>query len=639
MGRKILGLFLFVGFALQAQNPYPESTAKKQYEMGVYDLALGTYMAAEKAKGLTGEELFLVADILQKTGDYQKSKAYYDKASSKLADASTVHIAKSRLLLKMGAYEEAAQLLSKVSEVAAKQSSLANIEYAAAAAGAPKTFKVEEFIASERPDFGLTMVDGAPVFNTYGPLTMSARSAEAVRSQIGFSLATKEGANMVPYFEGLSNRLNIGTASFSKNGKVVFTRTIPLCEYAACRNQNASIYIADLTNGVIANEKSLDINKVGLSNFDPHITADGKTLYFVSNGAGGFGGTDLYKMTFNEGKWSAPVNLGPEINTAGDEMSPMVSGDILYFASNGHVGLGGYDLFSMSLKGNGKVNNLSDINSSFDDTYPYVVSEKEIYFTSNRNPKAQENIFVAKKSMKDMVVAQTAPEAVELETGSAVGNPSLGKMEGARRVSIGTTITKSNAVVYYIQLAAFNKNNMKDFNQFRDVVKFGNIYKFEVGPAVKVRLGYFLTEQETRNILMKIKKSGYPDAFVVSNALNTSEMELVLSSFDGNTPSPSGAGSSTSSQIAAGSFDSGSVVSYKVRLASYEDPIWFDLKKVNDLGHIEQWSKGTWTIFVLSGFRNFQDAESARVKAVNRGFPGAEVVIDNGGVIETIKKN
>ncbi|MFZ1790109.1 MAG: hypothetical protein WAT92_17450, partial [Saprospiraceae bacterium] len=80
-------------------------------------------------------------------------------------------------------------------------------------------------------------------------------------------------------------------------------------------------------------------------------------------------------------------------------------------------------------------------------------------------------------------------------------------------------------------------------------------------------------------------------------------------------------------------------ISYKIRLASYEDPIWFDLKKVNDLGHIEQWSKGTWTIFVISGFKSFQDAEQARVKAVNRGFTSAEVVIDNGGVIESIKKN
>ena len=75
-------------------------------------------------------------------------------------------------------------------------------------------------------------------------------------------------------------------------------------------------------------------------------------------------------------------------------------------------------------------------------------------------------------------------------------------------------------------------------------------------------------------------------------------------------------------------------VNYKIRLASYEDPIWFDTNKVNDIGVIEQWSKGEWTIFVLSGFNNLEEAQIAKLAAVNRGYRAAEVVIDRNGILE-----
>lgn len=639
MGRNILAILLLAAVSIQAQNAYPEITAKKQYELGVYDLALGTYLSAEKKNGLTGEEMALVGDIYHKMGESQKSLTYYDKALTKLELKAGILISKAEVLTQAGKYDLALATLSQIGENSPKKLQMVSgIEYAKAASNAPSNYAITPFVKSGRPDFGLTFIDGAPVYNTYGPLKMSARSAEAVRSQIGFSLATNEGSEAVPFFEGMSNRLNIGSISYSTSGKCVFTRSVPLCEYAACRNQNASLYIADFKNGVLSNEKSLGINKLGVSNFDPYITEDGKTIYFASRRDGGFGGSDLYKIALIEDVWSNPINLGNKINTSGEELTPMYSESKLYFASNGHRGLGGLDLFKYDMDAaEATVHNLAGINSSYDETYPYAHKSGAIYFTSNRNSLEQENIFIAKDLKKELVAI--APSAVELPSNEIFSNPSLGNFEGAKRVSSGSILTKSTAVVYYIQLAAFNKKNMKDFNQFRDVVKFGNVYKFDAGPAVKVRLGYFLTEAETRNVLNKIKKSGYPDAFIVSNALNTAEMELVLSSYDGVPSTPPSSQQSQSVKENAKSFDDGVMVSYKVRLASYEDPIWFDLKKVSDLGHIEQWSKGTWTIFILSGFKNFQEAELARIKSVNRGFASAEVVVDNGGVIESIKKN
>ena len=85
--------------------------------------------------------------------------------------------------------------------------------------------------------------------------------------------------------------------------------------------------------------------------------SDGKTLYFASNRPGGQGGSDLWKTELSEsGTWSSPVNLGPRINTPGDENSPFLhpDGKTLYFASNGHPGLGGRDLFVCRMDENGQ---------------------------------------------------------------------------------------------------------------------------------------------------------------------------------------------------------------------------------------------------------------------------------------------
>ncbi len=88
----------------------------------------------------------------------------------------------------------------------------------------------------------------------------------------------------------------------------------------------------------------------------PSFSIDGKTLYFVSDRPGGYGGMDIYKAVFADGKWRKPENLGPEINTEGNEISPFIhyNDHTLYFASDGHVGMGGLDLFVSEKDTNGK---------------------------------------------------------------------------------------------------------------------------------------------------------------------------------------------------------------------------------------------------------------------------------------------
>jgi outer membrane protein OmpA-like peptidoglycan-associated protein len=122
----------------------------------------------------------------------------------------------------------------------------------------------------------------------------------------------------------------------------------------------------------------------------PSLTPDGQTLYFASDKPGGYGGVDLYKSIRDQsGNWSAPVNLGPNINTSGDDMFPFIANDgTLYFASDGHVGLGGLDVYSTTPTKDGwnvPVNLGFPINTNSDD-FEYIIDKanKNGYFASNR---------------------------------------------------------------------------------------------------------------------------------------------------------------------------------------------------------------------------------------------------------------
>src|SRR5690606_3518454 len=83
----------------------------------------------------------------------------------------------------------------------------------------------------------------------------------------------------------------------------------------------------------------------------PALSADGKTLYFTSDMPGGLGGKDLWQTMDISMGWGTPVNMGPTINTRGDEMFPTVVGDALYFSSTGHNNMGGLDIFETHREG------------------------------------------------------------------------------------------------------------------------------------------------------------------------------------------------------------------------------------------------------------------------------------------------
>ena len=113
---------------------------------------------------------------------------------------------------------------------------------------------------------------------------------------------------------------------------------------------NCDIYTSEKMNGEWGPIRSVSdkVNQVNSWESQPSISPDGKTLYFVSDRLGGIGGYDIYKSLKNDkGEWSHPINLGPVINSKGNEKSPFIhpDGKSLYFSSDGWMGIGKYDIF------------------------------------------------------------------------------------------------------------------------------------------------------------------------------------------------------------------------------------------------------------------------------------------------------
>ena len=179
-----------------------------------------------------------------------------------------------------------------------------------------------------------------------------------------------------------------GTPSFSKDGNTMY---YTYCAQDPEGPRTSEIYISSRSSAKWGKGTRADIVKDSVTALGhPSISPDGKYLYFVSDAVGGYGGKDLFRARVAGRDFGPMENLGPDINTPGDEMFPYVRDSVtLYFASDGHPGMGGLDIFKATLDSTGKwnVENMkAPINSAGDDFGITFAGNKESgFFSSNRN--------------------------------------------------------------------------------------------------------------------------------------------------------------------------------------------------------------------------------------------------------------
>ena len=191
----------------------------------------------------------------------------------------------------------------------------------------------------------------------------------------------------------ITTGFNDGPATFNEEGTLIYYSRNNSIENSMKNISDTSnklgIYYAESVNGIWTDIKPFKWNNAEYSYVTPALSPDGNRLYFSSDKPGGIGGMDLYYCELINNEWVSPVNLGPVINTAGNESFPFITGyGKLYFASEGHRGLGGKDLFyTLEIQGEWMtpVHLDSAVNSPFDDFGIVVDSTSENgFFSTNR---------------------------------------------------------------------------------------------------------------------------------------------------------------------------------------------------------------------------------------------------------------
>ncbi len=262
----------------------------------------------------------------------------------------------------------------------------------------------------------------------------------------------------------LNTEFDNGALASSPDGTTVY---YTICKMEPGKNIGCQIYTSSLRGGVWTSPQRIDIVPDSISVGHPSISADGLELFFSSRMKGGVGGSDIWKVQriSESASWGSPVNLGTEINTVGDDDFPYIRKDgVLFFSSDGRVGMGGFDIFRASKDEAGKwvvVNMQYPINSAGDDfAIIFQGSTEKGLFTSNRKGgRGEDDIYsfelpelqlAVTGTLRDMSTKKTIVDAEILLIGSD------GSRQAVRTKADGSYSFKLNQYVDYIVLGSYS---------------------------------------------------------------------------------------------------------------------------------------------------------------------------------------
>lgn len=361
------------------------------------------------------EDLLYYAITLQRSGEYDKAEELADMVESMGGD----QIALERL-------KESCEFAKKVAkEKPVYAANKTNVNFAGFSSGVTY-YK------------GKSIILAAP--GTGEDAMKDTRGYKSVRLYNAIFAADGKGGRLLPFADELVDKYHIGAATFTKNfDRIYYTKTI-------LKKDGSSILklmTAENNNGKWENNQELNINSDDYSCAHPCLYRD-SLLFFVSDMPGGSGGKDIYTTVVNGEECGEIQNLGETINTPDDELFPfMDESGKLYFASNGHIGLGGLDVFVSEMTAEGSwtqpENMGRPINSSMDDFGLVFKDTKcsEGYVSSNRggtgyndflfslrllpNRKAEQVKKVVEKPEEKVVVSEKEMFAVDYRYAIQVG--------------------------------------------------------------------------------------------------------------------------------------------------------------------------------------------------------------------------
>jgi peptidoglycan-associated lipoprotein len=384
-----------------------DKKASKSFKLGKYQNSIKLY--SKMLNRNPAKANYYIAESYRLSNRPKEAEAYYAKAGGKGADSDSVKFYYAQSLKANGKYPEAkAQLESLIASTRNEpfkdraQNELSGIDYLQKLGEKQNYYRVKNLELLNTP-----AAEYAPVFRENELYFTSSRGNGKIYEATGtpfsdiYKVASK-GANvdvatvapLPPAING--DNVNDGCITFSPDGKImVFGKGNTGRRRGVNSTEDVDLYISRFRNNVWSEPVPININDPNAWDSSPSFSPDGRTLYFASNRKGrgreklGYGGTDIYSASMDSrGRFGRIRNLGPEINTPGNELFPYVAEDAkLYFSSDGHPGYGGLDLFVVKrASGRTVIENLGQpVNSSGDDFGIFLARPDRGFFTSNRD--------------------------------------------------------------------------------------------------------------------------------------------------------------------------------------------------------------------------------------------------------------
>lgn len=374
-----------------------------------YGLALEAYQFAyEEQRVMNPYVLRRLALTHRKLGNMEESYEWYKKTIHREQKNFPDFLYYAESLKYMKKYKEAMKFYKKYAKKVPTDRRAAlhleNLDYVEELHRDSVFYKIKRLgMNTSNPEFGLTKYKDGYLFSAVGVINPelgkgSFSKEEASHMYLDVYRASRDAEDELhiesPLGETINSEFHDGPVTYDvKNEELIVTRTNmskgePVIDSKG--SVNLKLYTAQHVNGQFSATVELPFNSDEFSNAHPSVTPDGKKLYFASNRDGGSGESDLWVSERQGDSWGHPQNLGTVINTEGDENWPYFSEDgWLYFASTGHAGLGGSDIFRTKFIDGlwSKPENLgAPINSNKDDFG--IVTEDEGnkgYFSSNRH--------------------------------------------------------------------------------------------------------------------------------------------------------------------------------------------------------------------------------------------------------------
>lgn len=400
-------LFLLIVSSLYSCKSAKLSDAEEKQRIGEYYEAAAIYRkvytkTSPKKRDLRGYIAYCMAECNRLINNTAKATSAYMNAIRYDYPDSTVYLRMGQMLQKTGRYPEAIKNYDIYMENDPSNllaiNGIQGCELAPGWKKNPTRYEVRRMdkFNSRRGEFS-PMLAGDKYDQLYFASSRSKdkdAKVSAITGQNNNNLflvkQDEKGAWLAPVEleDEVNTEYDEGTPSFSPDGNTMY---YTYCAQDPEGPRTAEIYISTRSSAKWGKGTRATIVKDSVTALGhPSISPDGKYLYFVSDAVGGFGGKDIFRARVAGNDFGPMENLGEEINTPGDEMFPYVRDSVtLYFASNGHPGMGGLDLFKATQDSTGKwkVENLgAPINSMADDFgITFAGKEERGFFCSNRN--------------------------------------------------------------------------------------------------------------------------------------------------------------------------------------------------------------------------------------------------------------